>query len=194
MDEALLRKIFSTQVTTPREALYLESGNVPLRFTLMARRLNFLHYILNEDEDSLIRRVLTAQLSDPVKGDWITTVLSDLESLKINLSMEEIQMSTKDHFKALVKENMRREAFVYLMDIKASHSKTKNLVYDKLSVQDYLTSDSPLTLKEKKFVFSARCRMTEVRCNFKTGKTDFKCRKCNKEEESQITGASAEVS
>lgn len=95
VDEALLRKIFSTQVTTPREALYLESGNVPVRFTLMARRLNFLHYISNEDEDSLIRRVLTAQLSDPIKGDWITTFLSDLETLKINLSMEEIQTSTK---------------------------------------------------------------------------------------------------
>ena len=122
---------------------------------------------------------------DPVKGDWITTALSDLTSLKINLSMEEIQMSTKNHFKALVKENMRREAFVYLMDIKASHSKTKNLVYDKLTIQDYLTSYSPLTLKEKKFVFSARCRMTEVRCNFKTGQMDLKCRKCREEEESQ---------
>ena len=50
VDEILLRKIFSAHSKTPKEALYLESGNVPIRFILMARRVNFLHYIINEEE------------------------------------------------------------------------------------------------------------------------------------------------
>ena len=42
-----------------------------------------------------------------------------------------------------------------------------------------------MSIKEKSFVFSARCRMLDVRCNFKTGKTDLTCRKYQKELESQ---------
>ena len=43
VDEALLRKVFSAQCKTPLEVLYLESGNIPIRFILMSRRLDFLH-------------------------------------------------------------------------------------------------------------------------------------------------------
>ena len=85
VDEALLRKILSAHSKTPRELLYLETGNIPIRFIIMARRLNFLWYILNEEEDSLIRRFLEAQLDSPVKGDWVNTVREDLEELKIDL-------------------------------------------------------------------------------------------------------------
>ena len=38
VDEALLRKIFSAHSKTPKELLYLESGNIPVRFILMTRR------------------------------------------------------------------------------------------------------------------------------------------------------------
>ena len=61
VDEAFLRKMFSSISSTPREALYLESGNIPIRFVLMSRRLNFQYYMLNEETDSLIRKVLMAQ-------------------------------------------------------------------------------------------------------------------------------------
>ena len=42
----------------------------------MSRRLDFLHYILNEDEDSLLRRFFTAQQESPVRGDWVMKVTS----------------------------------------------------------------------------------------------------------------------
>ena len=61
VDEILLWKIFSAHSKTPKEALYLGSGNVPIRFILMARRVNFLHYIMNEEEESLLNRFFKAQ-------------------------------------------------------------------------------------------------------------------------------------
>ena len=54
VDEALLRKILSAHSKTPLELLYLETGNIPIRFIIMARRQNFFWYTLNEEEDSLI--------------------------------------------------------------------------------------------------------------------------------------------
>ena len=58
VDESLLRKIFSAHSKTAKELLYLESGNIPVRYIIVARRLNFLWYILNEAEDSLLRKYL----------------------------------------------------------------------------------------------------------------------------------------
>ena len=52
----------------------------------------FLHYILNEDKNSLIYRCLEAQMRNPVRNDQILTVWKDFEELDIALDMETISM------------------------------------------------------------------------------------------------------
>ena len=69
IDEMLIRKILEVGKGCPKEMLYLEMGIFPLRFTVMTRRLIFLHYILNEDKKSLIYRFLQAQVRNPSKND-----------------------------------------------------------------------------------------------------------------------------
>ena len=54
VDEMLLRKILSTSCSTPKEALYLELGCVPLRYAIISRRLNYLHHILTRPANSLL--------------------------------------------------------------------------------------------------------------------------------------------
>ena len=102
IDEQLLRNFLSSQRNTPKETLYLETGSIPVRFVVIARRINFLHHILCEDKDSLLSRFFQAQCSEPIKGDWISTVKKDLENLSINLSFEEISKLSKQSFKTLV--------------------------------------------------------------------------------------------
>ena len=102
IDEQLLRNFLSSQRNTPKETLYLETGSIPVRFVVIARRINFLHHILCEDKDSLLSRFFQAQCSEPIKGDWISTVKKDLENLNINLSFEEISKLSKQSFKTLV--------------------------------------------------------------------------------------------
>ena len=63
--------------------LYLEAGSIPIRFIVIFKRVMFLHYILNQDQDSLIRRVFEAQVRNPSRNDWSETVKKDLEELKI---------------------------------------------------------------------------------------------------------------
>ena len=53
IDEMLLRKVLSAHSKTPLELLYLETGNVPIRFILKSRRLSFLHYLWNKEDDAL---------------------------------------------------------------------------------------------------------------------------------------------
>ena len=185
VDEALLRKIFSAQCTTPLEVLYLETGNIPIRFILMSRRLNFLHYILNQNEDSLLRSVFDAQVDNPIRGDWVKQIELDIRDIGLFLTFDQIKIMSKEMFKKIVKEKVKKKSFEYLTKIQATHSKAKNIVYRELSLQTYLGSKSSLTIREKSLIFAARARMLDVKANFKIGKTDLRCRKCLVDEETQ---------
>ena len=83
--------------------MYLELGWLPQRFLIQSRRLNFLKYILNQSESSLVKQVFNEQKYNPKKGDWIKNVEADLKKLKISLSQEEIASLPKVSFKNLVK-------------------------------------------------------------------------------------------
>jgi len=64
-------KNFLYKVTCPINQLYLESGHVPARFAIKKARLLFLKNILEEKEDSTIRKFLMLQFEQPSKGDWL---------------------------------------------------------------------------------------------------------------------------
>ena len=154
---------------------------------LMARRLLFLFYMLQLDSETLLRSFLQAQIDKPTVGDWITTVLQDIETLNLNLSLEGIIVISKSKFKMRVKQAITEKAFSYLVSQQASHSKAKPLKYSKLKLQPYLQAGVvDLTIKEKAFIFEARSiRMIDISDNFKNGKSDLKCRACKVEIEDQ---------
>ena len=186
VDEHMLRKMLYSHSKVAKELLYLETGNIPCRFVLMARRLNFLFYMLQLDSETLLRSFLQAQIDKPTVGDWITTVLQDIETLNLNLSLEGIIVISKSKFKMRVKQAITEKAFSYLVSQQASHSKAKPLKYSKLQLQPYLQAGVvDLTIKEKAFIFEARSRMIDISDNFKNGKSDLKCRACKVEIEDQ---------
>ena len=185
LDEKLLRDILSAHAKTPKELLYLETGNIPVSYIIKSRRLNFLHWILNEPESSLVRRFLDAQLSSPIRNDWVTQVKEDIIKLDINLTFDEIGEFSKEAFKDLVKTKIRKEAFNDLLNLQKSHSKGKEILFKQFSLQDYLMSRSSLTKKEKHFVFKARSRTLDLRCNFKLGQSTLQCRLCDSHPEDQ---------
>ena len=151
----------------------------------MNRRLNFLQCILQEDENSLIHQFLIAQSENPSKSDWVTTVRNDLRDLEINLTFEDIKNTSKSVFKKIVKERVKNKAFQHLVDVQQTQSKSKDIQYSDLQLQNYLKPGNNMTIKEKSFVFSLRSRMLNIYGNFKNGKSDISCRKCNMDEENQ---------
>ena len=50
LDKILLQKVLKTPFSVPTEALYLELGCLNIGTIIKARRLNFLHYLLNQSE------------------------------------------------------------------------------------------------------------------------------------------------
>ena len=56
VDEMPIRKLLEVGKSCPKEMLYLETGACPIRFNIMSRRLMFLHNIINEDDELLVKQ------------------------------------------------------------------------------------------------------------------------------------------
>ena len=112
IDVEFLRKLLNAPRGTPKEMLFLELGCIPLREIIIERRLEFLHYILNGDEESMVNKFFKSQLKNKTKKDWVNSVLDDLESLGLaDLSWEHIRSMKKGIFMNLVKEKIEVKAF-----------------------------------------------------------------------------------
>ena len=88
----LIRKITRAHSKTPVDFLYLEMGCVPLKNIIQSRRIMYLHYLLNRNENNMIYKCLKAQMNDPKKNDWYSDVENDLKMFKIDSSCEELKM------------------------------------------------------------------------------------------------------
>ena len=163
----LLRKLLEVGKCCPREMLYLETGSRPIRFIIMSRRLKFLHYILNEDNKSLINQVLQEQMKSPVKNDWILTVWEDLKELEIGLEIKDIEELSKEGFKRFIDKKIDARVLEYLNDIKSKHKKVCHIKHENLKIQKYLTATDINNTNIAKFIFHARCRMLDVKEDFK---------------------------
>ena len=87
-----------------------------------------------------IEFVYQAQKENPVQGDWVNMVKEDLATLNMTLEEDDIKSRTKDAFKKLVKEKMVEHAFMYYKEKQTTLSKVKDIVYEKLQIQSYMTN------------------------------------------------------
>ena len=181
IDEALLRKILNAHSKTPLEALYLELGVLPLRFIIKARRINYLRYLANLKENELLYNFYKAQKTSPGKGDWITTVLNDIEDIGLKINVDKLRGVSKMTFKKCVKKQVYDAAFKYLLlkALPTNHSKMRNLKYKKFEMQNYF-KDGNISRYEAQTYFKFRTRMEDFSDNFKNGSVDNYCRLCYK--------------
>ena len=76
----------------------------------------FLHYILHENEDSMLYKLLLAQMESPISGDWWLTVQNDIDEFKLNMSLHEIKSMSKASFEIRVKNCASKEGFKWLSE------------------------------------------------------------------------------
>ena len=152
--------------------MYLESGQWPARFELQKMRCLFLKQILRQDENSQVYKFFQLQLSQPVRGDWVSTCKEDLSQLKIYDSFEDIKRMSETKFKNILKTRMKENALEYLL--KRRGSKGQGIQYSNLEMAEYLLPQNiKLNVDEKRRMFSIKNRMVLLPCNF--GKPDEKC-------------------
>ena len=134
VDEMFLRIFLEVGRGCPKEMLYLETGTIPMRFIIYKRRLMFLHYILNEKDESLINKFLKTQMKNPSKNDWIDSVVNDLELLDIPLTYDEIRGLSTAQFKSLMDKVIVKKALEHLNKVKSKHSKVMHIRHEKIEI------------------------------------------------------------
>jgi hypothetical protein len=75
--------------------------------------LLFLKYILEQDEESTLKKFLMLQIREPSRGHWASTCADDLKELNITLSFDTIQLMTKYEFTRILKERIKENALIY---------------------------------------------------------------------------------
>ena len=117
VDESLLAGLVSAHKKVAKEAIYLETGTVPIKYIWAARKLLYLQAILKQDKNKLIRRVYDAQKANPKQGDFVLLVQNDAELVNLVLQEEAIEKMGKQDFQIIVKSAVRKAAFAYLLQL-----------------------------------------------------------------------------
>ena len=119
---------------------------------------------------------------DPVKGDWIHLVQSDMRDIDLNMSDDLITTIPREEFKKIVKDKVRKLVYKDLEQIKQKHIKVKHIVHENMdSPQKYLTSPL-LNNKQSSLLLNLRSHcVNEFKSNFYT----CNCPLCGKSEDTQ---------
>ena len=183
VDEHLLRSLVNGHAKTPLEFIYLETGSIPLRFVISSRRMCFLQIILRRKDSELTKRVYKEQRENPLKGDFYTLVKEDFQNIGEVLDESNIVNTSIEAYKSQIKRKTRIAAFNYLQKKQSTHSKVRDVKYNTLQVQKYITS--PLfSDREVSLLFALRSKcVKECKANFRSHyPQDILCKFCDENE------------
>ena len=177
-DTILLRKLLSLSGNPSKVFIQLEMGVIPVKFVIMQKRMNFLHYILNQDITSMIRQVYIALKEDSRKGDFVTLTNNDRNDLNIDKTDFEIQDMTKPNWKKYIKEKVLCAAFQSMITENKNKEKTCDIKFESLKMSKYLDENKRRSLS--KLIFSVRSKTLDIKdwCPWKY--VDVNCVACGK--------------
>ena len=105
--------------------MMLELGLILIRYVLMLKLLQFLHYFIKQDKESMLGKVFRVLQADSRKGDFVDISSRDKTELDIVMTDEEIEAMSKLQWKQLNKQKTMFAAFIYLYE--ENQSKEKNV-------------------------------------------------------------------
>ena len=178
LDRHLLRRILTAPISTPKEALYLELGIIPIEIIIKARRINYFYYLLNRDKNEMINKFFMTQWLNPTRGDWTETLKQDLLDFGMPEDFQYYKSKSKFIIKNEVKRNSKQYALKILSKQKKCHKKMNNLEYKELKTQNYFFING-LKIEEIQNVFKFRTRMTKIGGNYKGKEGVNKCPLCD---------------
>ena len=176
--DKIIRRILMTPDATPREAMYIETGLLDVKTTADSKRLN-MKARLNREKSELMAKIL-----DNPNCMWEKDTKTTME--RNGLQPEELTGS-----KYQTKNTVKKAIMIKFKDdlVKSAEGKSK-MQYFLKDKEDWQPTKrakymNELTRKQTSTIFKARCRMIQVKGNYKNGYTDITCRKCRKSNETQ---------
>ena len=183
VDVALFRKLISSHSKTPSEALFLETGQIPISFIWSSRRLLYLQTLLKRDVTEVTRQIYETQKIDCTKGDFYQLVTKDAKSMEIEINEKEIAQMSKSTYKKFIKTKVKTAAFKHLQSLQEGHSKVKNIKYHKLQMQPYMMHPC-MNSDDIALLFALRTRCVRgIRNDFREMFSTIRCELCDKHDD-----------
>ena len=145
-DLILMRNVLSVTGNPSKVFMMLELGIIPVRFVIMKKRMQFLHYILNESTESMIRKVYDTLKQDYRNGDFVSQTNGDRITLDINLDDSEIKSFSKGMWKNVIDKKIKSVAFEYLIEENLQKENTKDILFKSLDMSGYLKENKRKSL------------------------------------------------
>ena len=174
LDRTLLTSIFGLQKTVPSIGMYLEGGCLTIGTILKLRRVNFLHYLVNLEQNTMLYKFFNVQWKYPIRNDWTAQVKKDLNDFQLPHNLDFFRGKSKEAFKLLSKSKAQNFELDRLLTLKENKSKLKSLSYNELKMQDYLNL-SDMDVLTAKSVMKWRLRMAPFGENFRNGQGPASC-------------------
>ena len=178
--DQVIRRILLVPPTTPREALYIETGLLDNEYTIKKNRIN-MQKRLDKTQNDLIRKVREARTEGgwEVETDKMKRELGIIEQELLRGSLETIKNKVKKHIRRCFKTETEKSA--------DGKSKIQFLLQGR---KDWTPGKRPaymskLTRNQTSIIFKARTRMIKTKDNYKGAFKDLTCRGCKKEPETQ---------
>ena len=176
--DKIIKRILMTPPSTPREALYIETGLLDNEYTISRNRIN-MQTRLNRTQNKLIK---SARESGN-KGGWE----EETEETKTKMKIRKKDYKGNDLPKTIIKKRVNTAFKKNLVQTGKEKSKVMYLTQGRkkwkiCQRQEYM---SKLTRYQASIIFRARTRMLKFKDNFRAMYKDNTCRLCNKEKETQ---------
>ena len=159
-----MRRVMEAPRGTPIAAMYLELGILPIRYEIEIRQLSFLKRILDREPHDPVLMVYNEMLTFENEPNWANNVLGLQQYYHLPINDINVKNMTKRTSKTLVKNPVRREAFLCLTQECRDNRKTSHLTYEKLGTAKYMVSLKPHLART---YFRVRLKMFDIKCNFK---------------------------
>ena len=98
------------------------------------------------------------QSEDPLKGDWYSLLLEDFKFIGLEIDEEDIKNTPKNVYKKKIRSLIRIAAFREMNSMKLGKKKVKDINYQRLEVQQYLT-DPDFSTEKRNILYALRSRM-----------------------------------
>ena len=105
-----------TGIQVPLHMMHLDLGQEPAGYQVKRFQVNFLQFILQQDESCLLHRMLRTQQPEPARGDRSSEVSRTVQDLDIGLDIEEIRITKRSIFRRLSKQKCEEAAFAALIE------------------------------------------------------------------------------
>jgi hypothetical protein len=177
--DKIIKRILMVPTTTPREALYIESGLLDIETHIHRNRIN-MGLRLKGNATDTIKNI--CETTTP--GSWGDTTKRIEELYNIT---EEDKTGTPGEIKGAIRRKIEESFKIKIEASGSEKSKIKYLTQGKQSWTPNRTEEymNKLNRTEVSTIFKARTRMIDVKNNYKNKYKNLTCRACKNETETQ---------